>query len=351
MVLAQIASYLDCATRSFVISVLFLQYHSMSHYKLHSFSSEDELETQTISEAVFRPSEIDRLDKSGPFDIKADIASIQSTTLWKSSSRSGYRARYGCPKHNQLELHFIEKGKFEFQVADEEIEAFAQSAVLLRDTRKVAILASPGSSKLSMVIPFDQVAPHINRSRDNAGRGLTTFLSHIQVDASGVGIIHQIATHLLQAADAETLPADAARTPALIHDALMMMFVGLWPKADIQAGSQAVLPRHLERAIDWLEHNADEDVSIERLARLSGASIRSLQNSFRHYLSTTPNTYILQLRLARVHDELLHGAGDESIEKIASRWGFGHMGYFAARYRELYGRTPSDTRKGRPQLK
>lgn len=323
----------------------------MPHYKLHSFSSVDELETEAISESVFRPSKINRLDMSGTFDFSADITSIQSTTLWKSSSRSGYRARYGCPKHQQLELHFIEKGKFEFDAVDEQIEAFAKSAVLLRDTRKVTLLASPGSSKLSMVIPFDQVAPHIHSSRDNAGRGLTTFLSHIHSDAPGVGIIHQVATHLLQAADAETLPDDHVKAPALIHDALMMMFVGLWPKADSVAEAPAALPRHLERAIDWLQHHAEEDVSIEQLARLSGASIRSLQNSFRHYLSTTPNTYILQLRLARVHDELLHGAGDDSIEKIASRWGFGHMGYFAARYRELYGRSPSATRRGRPQPK
>ncbi|EKF61649.1 AraC family transcriptional regulator [Agrobacterium albertimagni AOL15] len=323
----------------------------MAQYKLHKFSSEDELETQTISEAVFRPAEINRLDKSGPFDIRADIASIQSTTLWKSSSRSGYRARYGCPKHRQLELHFIEKGKFEFQAADEQIEALPRSAVLLKDTRKVALLASPGSSKLSMVIQVDQVAPHFNSSRDNVGPGLASFLSHIQVDALGVGMIHQLATHLLHSADAEALPEDAIRTPALIHDALMMMFVGFWPKANSVAEAPAALPRHLERAIDWLQHHAEEDVSIEQLARLSGASIRSLQNSFRHYLSTTPNTYILQLRLARVHDELLHGAGNDSIEKIASRWGFGHMGYFAARYRELYGRSPSATRRDKPQPK
>ena len=88
----------------------------------------------------------------------------------------------------------------------------------------------------------------------------------------------------------------------------------------------------------------------EQLARQSGASIRSLQNSFRQHLSATPNAYILQMRLSRVHTELLTGSGDESIEKIASRWGFGHMGYFAARYRAQYGQAPSDTRKSRTDL-
>ncbi|MDH4440857.1 MAG: helix-turn-helix transcriptional regulator [Rhizobium sp.] len=315
--------------------------------KRNRIRSQDDLETQILAEAVFRPTEMKRFEESGLFDIKADIAAIQDMILWQTCSRSGYRARYGCAKHHSVEVHFIEAGKFTFQAADERIDAVAKTAVLLKDTRKVEIIASPDSTKLAISIPFDHVAPHLNRAHGSAGRGLSAFQSNIGPDVTGIDIIHRIAAHLLHGFAPTGASADTTGPTALVHDALIMMFVSLWPRIETSPDGRSGLPRHLERAIDWLDHHADQDISVEQLARRSGASIRTLQNSFRHHLSTTPNAYILQMRLSRVHDELQNGPTDETIEKIASRWGFGHMGYFASRYRELYGKTPSDTRRER----
>lgn len=318
----------------------------MSPWKKYTILSEDNAEAQAIAESVFRPVEVERLQERGPFDVKADFTSIQKMTLFQVSSGSGYRARYGCPLHHQIEIHFIETGTFMFRTPDEEMEAFSGSVVLLKDTRKVEIVASPGSSKRVIVVPFDQVAPHLHRAYGSAGRGLIAFEAHMDTGTPGTDIVQQIASHILN----EAPPSDQASpgsVPVLLHDALIMTFVSLWPKTDRQRDETSTLPRHLERAIDWLDRHADQDVSVEQLARRSGASIRTLQNSFRHHLSTTPNAYILQTRLSRVHDELLNGSGEETIENIASRWGFGHMGYFAARYRALYGESPSDTRKQR----
>ncbi|TPP05498.1 helix-turn-helix domain-containing protein [Rhizobium glycinendophyticum] len=318
----------------------------MSDLRKHKIWSEDHLEMQTFSEAVFRPSLFESLEKPGPFDITANIAAIQEMTIWQIRSMSGYRVRYGCPHQHQVEIHFIETGQFVFRAAGEEIVATAGSAVLLKDTRKIETVASPNSAKLAMVVPFNQVAHNLNRSHGSAGRGLGEFRSLVGPDVTGIDIIQRIATHLLYGIDPADDPADAEGAPALVHDALIMMFASLWPRTT--AGERTTLPRPLERAINWLDQHAHEDISIEQLARRAGASIRTLQNSFRQHLSTTPNAYLLQLRLSRVHEDLLHGPADQTIEAIASRWGFKHMGYFAARYRELYGTSPSDTRKARP---
>jgi AraC-like DNA-binding protein len=189
------------------------------------------------------------------------------------------------------------------------------------------------------------VAHNLNRSHGSAGRGLSEFRSLVGPEVTGIDIIQRIATHLLYGIDPADDTADVEGAPALVHDALIMMFASLWPRTT--SGEPSALPRHLERAINWLDRHADEDTSVEQLARRAGASIRTLQNSFRQHLSTTPNAYLLQLRLSRVHDELLHGPVDQTIEAIASRWGFRHMGYFASRYRALYGTSPSDSRKAR----
>jgi AraC-like DNA-binding protein len=317
----------------------------MSVLKKHKIWSEDRLEIQTFSEAVFRPSRIESLKDEGSFHITANVAAVQDMTIWQVRSTSGYRSHYQRPQQHQVEIHFIEAGKFVFQTPDDEIEAMAGSAVLLKDTRKVQIIASPGCEKLAVAIPFNQVAHNLNRSHGSAGRGLSEFSSLVGPDAAGIDIIHRIASHLLHGIDPADDPADAEGTPALVHDALIMMFASLWPRTI--ATERSALPRHLERAIDWLDRHAAEDMSIEQLARLAGASIRTLQNSFRQHLSTTPNAYVLQIRLSRVREELLNGPIEQTIEAIASRWGFRHMGYFASRYRELYGSSPSDTRRAR----
>lgn len=54
--------------------------------------------------------------------------------------------------------------------------------------------------------------------------------------------------------------------------------------------------------------------------------------------------YVRAVRLARVHDELRTSEpGLTTVTTIAQRWGFFHLGRFAAAYRARYHTTPSDT--------
>lgn len=42
-----------------------------------------------------------------------------------------------------------------------------------------------------------------------------------------------------------------------------------------------------------------------------------------------------------MHAELLAGAG-KSVAEVATRWGFGNLGRFAADYRRMFGTAPSE---------
>ena len=46
------------------------------------------------------------------------------------------------------------------------------------------------------------------------------------------------------------------------------------------------------------------------------------------------------------HELLEPGDAAEGVAEVAFRWGFTHLGRFAARYAELYGETPSQTLRG-----
>jgi transcriptional regulator GlxA family with amidase domain len=74
---------------------------------------------------------------------------------------------------------------------------------------------------------------------------------------------------------------------------------------------------------------------------VAGVSARRLQEAFREHLGTTPMEYLRSVRLDRVHAELRCGAG--GVTETAHRWGFTHLGRFAAAYRERFGVLPSET--------
>jgi transcriptional regulator GlxA family with amidase domain len=84
--------------------------------------------------------------------------------------------------------------------------------------------------------------------------------------------------------------------------------------------------------------------SSAELAEASHVSVRSLQESFRKSLGTSPMRYLGDLRLDQVRQELTAAApGALTVSETASRWGFTHLGRFAAAYRRRFGELPSDT--------
>lgn len=107
-------------------------------------------------------------------------------------------------------------------------------------------------------------------------------------------------------------------------------------------------PAPVKRALDLIESVPDQDLSVDRLARESGVSVRSLQRHFREYVGVSPREYLQQVRLARVHDELrtaVPGSG-VTVTDAALAWGFTHVPRFAAAYQERYGVLPSATLRG-----
>lgn len=58
-----------------------------------------------------------------------------------------------------------------------------------------------------------------------------------------------------------------------------------------------------------------------------------------------PKHYLHVRRLAGVRSDIISRTGENCISDIANRWGFWHMGKFAADYKTQFGELPSDTRQ------
>jgi transcriptional regulator GlxA family with amidase domain len=109
----------------------------------------------------------------------------------------------------------------------------------------------------------------------------------------------------------------------------------------------AYRPSPTRRAIDAIQAHPEHPFTVTTLARTAGVSVRTLQAGFRRYVGSTPMAYLRHVRLARAHDDLWAAdPGQTTVADVAYRWGFLHLGRFAAAYRTRYHTTPSQTLQG-----
>ncbi|MGW2115017.1 AraC family transcriptional regulator [Streptomyces zhihengii] len=110
------------------------------------------------------------------------------------------------------------------------------------------------------------------------------------------------------------------------------------------AGSRDADTETLRRAMTFIEDNAHRDIGLADIVAAACVTSRAVQYAFSRHADTTPLGYLRRVRLDRVHSELVDARAQEAtVTAIASRWGFGHQGRFAATYRAAYGTSPSAT--------
>lgn len=98
----------------------------------------------------------------------------------------------------------------------------------------------------------------------------------------------------------------------------------------------------------FIETNLANPIAVNDIAEAAGVSERTLQAAFRRELGMAPMAYVRDRRLDRARHDLADAVpGDYvSVTAIALRWGFGHLGRFAAEYKSRFGETPSQTLRG-----
>jgi AraC family ethanolamine operon transcriptional activator len=103
----------------------------------------------------------------------------------------------------------------------------------------------------------------------------------------------------------------------------------------------------LRRACEVIDAKLACGLTMSRLCSIIGTSRRTLENIFIEAFGVSPYQYVRTLRLNAIRRELLseNNAG-VSIGDIAARWGVWHFSRFAADYRDMFGKLPSQERIG-----
>lgn len=114
-------------------------------------------------------------------------------------------------------------------------------------------------------------------------------------------------------------------------------------------GARAEIQPYLDLipVTEYLNKNYAEKISIPEIAKLAGMSIRQLERRFKETLKTTPQHYILKLRILAAC-ELLSNS-NMAITEIALNVGFYDHSSFSRKFSSMIGSTPRDYRKRRSE--
>ena len=102
------------------------------------------------------------------------------------------------------------------------------------------------------------------------------------------------------------------------------------------------------RAIERYAANPTLPVSRNLLCRETGVSARMLHDVCRAFSGQSPIAYIKRCHMTLAHTMLHRAAPDATVTGIATLCGFCSLGYFAVRYRQRYGESPSQTLRQHP---
>lgn len=154
-----------------------------------------------------------------------------------------------------------------------------------------------------------------------AARRLQAALAHMEL-AAGVGdglACDELAIEVAQSVLAHTSGTPASAPALSAHDI-----------------------RRVAGVLHHIERNSAEPQRLDDLAAIAGMSRFHFLRTFRHVTGVTPHAHVLSLRLRRA--ALALGTTPDTVAAIAFDQGFGDLSTFNARFRSIFGATPTQWR-------
>jgi AraC-like DNA-binding protein len=227
------------------------------------------------------------------------------------------------------------------------VQGTQHTAGVFMPGRPVELDCGEGFAQLSLMIPHDQLQLEAENVLDDALSRPLEFSAEFDLTTPGARMMMQALRMIDAASDQQggalAHPLAAQRLEqVLIHGLLFAQPHNY--SAAMALPSPAAGVRPVSQAVELLRSSPGHPWTVTELAAEVSVSVRSLQEGFRRSLNTAPMAYLRRLRLEKVHEELATAAsGTLSVTEVASRWGFAHLGRFAAAYRSEFSERPSDT--------
>ncbi len=219
------------------------------------------------------------------------------------------------------------------------------SMLVLGPCGELDLLTSPTLDLVGVSIPQDRLASLGSAALDADGARTPTRV--VRLNPPVAARFRTLAHSLFDTVEADPNRLAAPGVREQIRDDVMDGLAATTHDAVTQptpAQRHASQRAIVQRATDYVLAHTDEPIFVERLCEVIGLSRRSLQYAFERTLGTSPVEYLRAARLHGVRRELKSVPRSvASIQDVAARWGFWHLGHFTTNYRLLFGCRPSET--------
>lgn len=219
------------------------------------------------------------------------------------------------------------------------------SLMVLGACDELDLVTSPMLDIVGVAIPQDRLTWLEEPCGSREGGGTASRL--VRLKAASAARLRKVMQSIFDTIEADPARLAAAPVREQVRDDVVDALAAATWDGVVQ---RTPAPRHVnqrvivQRATEHVLEHRDEPVSVERLCEHVCVSRRSLQYAFEHTLGISPLEYLRAARLHGVRRELKATLRSRvSIQDIAARWGFWHLGHFTTHYRQLFGCRPSET--------
>jgi AraC-like DNA-binding protein len=273
-----------------------------------------------------------RVTRIGPITL-ADVTYETDVALSFDQARAAY--------HVNVPL----AGWFKSRHRGREITVTPEAASVFRPDGETTVNRWPGGTR-NLAMKIDRVA--IDRALEALIGGSVEspipFNATLKLQA---GAARDWVRLLLMVHRQLECPDSLLRHPVMWDPLVESLIHGLLLVADhpyrhaLAAPADPSRPAAVRDAMDIIDAGPHLPLTTSTLARQCHVSVRTLQEGFQRHLGISPMGYLRQVRLRRAHRDLRSAhPSHNTVASIAHRWGFTHLGSFAAAHKKMYGETP-----------
>jgi AraC-like DNA-binding protein len=235
-----------------------------------------------------------------------------------------------------------------FNVGQEAIHSVPGRATILAAGRATGARLLGRRRHLGLFVDQARINAHLTRMFERTITGDADFHPYIDLTAGPGLLLQQLVTNLHRGLGGGGLLQESPLAVSALCDATVYLLLENFPHRysnELTLPAPAPAPRHVKWAIDFMHAHIAEPISLSEIATAAKVSIRTLQQGFRQFRNTTPIAYLHEIRMVAARRDLLESGAKQAVADIALRWGFTHLGRFAAEYRKRFGQLPSQTLK------
>jgi AraC-like DNA-binding protein len=300
-----------------------------------------------MCKTAFYPHQLRLLGPTNRFGFTHRVTRAGPLTVAEVTYETDVRLNFDQPRAS-YHINIPLKGWFESHHRGVEITATPETASVFRPEGETTVNRWPGGTR-NLAIKIDQVA------LDRALQALidTPVESPIPFGAAlplKAGAAHDWVRLLLMVHRQFERPDNLMRHPMVWDPLVESLIHGFLLVADhpyrqaLAAPAEPGRPAAVRDAMDIIDAGPQLPLTTSTLAARCHVSVRTLQEGFLRHLGMSPMAYLRVVRLRRAHRDLRSAHPTHTtVAAIAHRWGFTHLGHFAAAHQKMYGETPGQT--------